>query len=235
MRFTRQSNLLLPCLKEFASELWSEQVAFLWREMEETSSASDLEPNRTAFFKGLASSSKEWKAASQVLAWMRVQASFQPFTAAFEEEQMDRIVAIAEEAARGGMAVVVDAAGVEAQPVLQAFLERFTPGPESPVIVLGDSPAARDLRENPGLLFSGGLGELAGLLMGLKESRGITHVTYLSSSGIFQVRPVAQEIGLSFDQRTPSLKDLLGVFMPAPLAAELAAGAEGAELLGGQV
>ena len=147
------------------------------------------------------------------------------------EEKIDEIAAIAEEAAQGGGAVIVDAAGVEEQPLLQAFLERFTPGPGSAAIVLGDSPAARDLRENSELFFAGGLGELAGLLMGLKEAQGITHVTYLSSSGIFQVRPVAQEIGLSFAQRPVSLETLLAGFMLASLAAELAAGMEEAGLL----
>ncbi len=151
-----------------------------------------------------------------------------PAPAAGAEERMNQMAAMAEEAAQGGGVVIVDAAGVEEQPVLQAFLERFKP--VSPVVILGTSPAAQDLRRNPRLLFVSDVEELAGLLMELKD-RGITQVTYLSGRPS-RIEPVVRERGFSFTQSGLSLKTLLAGFMPAPLAVELAAGVEEMELLG---
>ncbi len=167
----------------------------------------------------------------QVYGYLLEEAGVVPSHAAGAEERIGEIAAAAREAAQGGAVVIVDAAGVEEQPALQAFLERFEPLSSAPVVVLGDSPAARDLRENPGLYFAPDLGDLAGLLVTFKE-QGITHAAYLSAGGQYRVGPVAREIGLSFAQHPVSLKTLLAGFMPAPLAAELAAGLEEAELLG---
>jgi hypothetical protein len=150
------------------------------------------------------------------------------------EEQVAGAMAMTEEAARGGQVVILEAAGLEEFPAIQAVVERLKTL-AGQVIVLGRSPAAEELKGgNPRILFASGLEELAGLLLTLRETQGITEATYLGRASAM-VEAVVREIGMIFTWGLPSVAGFFaGLGVPGPLAADLAAGLEQVGALAGE-
>lgn len=150
------------------------------------------------------------------------------------EERVGEVARVVEEAAvERGQVVILEAAGLEEFPAVQAVVERLKTL-AGQVIVLGRSPAAEEIKGwNPRVLFASGLEELAGLLVTLRQ-RGITEATYLGRASA-TVEAVVREMGLIFTGSFPSVaKFLAGLGVPGPLAAELTAGLEQVEATAGE-